>query len=250
MRRRKSKQKHSNPKNASGTAPVKMNSTNHAEQSNKCTQIANKICDWLKKFSDPIIVVTLLLFGATLWLCIVTRDLVKDAEKTAERQLRAYLSINTGSGLRRVPDSILFVIDNFGQTPAKKVRSVANVEFREKGEELPPDFSFPDRDICGNKQSSLPNLGTISPKNPTLSWLHICDEQNQKLNLAEKMELNGFFYGHIDYEDIFDICVSDIMSWTPSTSRTAQAATPARLAARDRPGRLAFPSTPSVSTGG
>jgi hypothetical protein len=62
------------------------------------------------------IVVTLIVAGATIYLYMATKDLVKSGENTAKRQLRAYLSFHCN-----VYDGhIRFTVLNYGQTPAKR----------------------------------------------------------------------------------------------------------------------------------
>jgi hypothetical protein len=54
------------------------------------------ILKWLTKFVEPLPIVTFLLFAATGALYLATRDLVHDAERTAEKQLRAWV-VPTGA---------------------------------------------------------------------------------------------------------------------------------------------------------
>jgi hypothetical protein len=64
---------------------------------------------------------TLVLAGATLFLYLATRSLVRGAEDTAERQLRAYVSVDKarviGVNGSQQPKAHV-VIKNYGQTPA------------------------------------------------------------------------------------------------------------------------------------
>ena len=72
------------------------------------------------KITDSIIAAfTVLLFLATLALWWSTRSLVKGADKTAERQLRAYVHI-TESFFKQVGSDIVITMSykNFGATPA------------------------------------------------------------------------------------------------------------------------------------
>ena len=81
--------------------------------------------DWLKQLREPLTVVTGLLFLATLALYCSTRDLVKGAERTAERQLCAFVFL-TGTGIieKKNGKDILAVahFKNFGQTPAYNMK--------------------------------------------------------------------------------------------------------------------------------
>lgn len=88
-----------------------------------------KKSDPLAKFTGWLVFVTGLLFIATVGLYWATRDLVHDAEKTAERQLRAYLSVtgviitNLEIGKRPVAQ---ITLNNAGQTPANHVHRWAD----------------------------------------------------------------------------------------------------------------------------
>ena len=70
---------------------------------------------------ETLVAFTIILAFSTIFLWVATRDLVSSAEKTARRQLRAYISVvngdielvNGGNGIRAQVK-----IKNFGQTPA------------------------------------------------------------------------------------------------------------------------------------
>jgi hypothetical protein len=75
---------------------------------------------------------TLALGGVTLWLVRKTDGLIRSAEKSSERQLRAYLSVAGMTFVEQNPQGAKFevktVIKNFGQTPAHDVRFRGRVE--------------------------------------------------------------------------------------------------------------------------
>jgi hypothetical protein len=93
------------------------------------------------KITDTLLVaVTFLLFGATIALWWSTRRLVKGAEDTAERQLRAYVDISEvacaivpieGSQTGQVNAASTVTIKNFGATPANSVISTPRTIIRE-----------------------------------------------------------------------------------------------------------------------
>ncbi len=123
-----SEQEHSKPENPEWSAPIIVNGKNETYKSYTCKKIANYSCliwEWIKKFSEPITIVTLLLFGATVALYLATRDLVHDAQHTAERQLRPYVwvEMTTVKYPPKAPDriGIGFRITNSGQTWAQNV---------------------------------------------------------------------------------------------------------------------------------
>lgn len=80
--------------------------------------------DWWHEFrTDPIATFTGFLFLATVLLWWATRNLVKGAERTSERQLRAYLHVKQAQASRD-SEGVLWAkvhIQNYGQTPAYDV---------------------------------------------------------------------------------------------------------------------------------
>jgi hypothetical protein len=130
-----SKQKHSDPEQSIGSAPIVVNGKNKTHKSYACEKIAKYSCAawvWIKNFGEPLTVVTLLLFGATVALYIATRDLITDTEHTAERQLRAYIGVEpihmgkTHSG----EWAFQIAMRNYGQTPARAVQVNGGWEFQ------------------------------------------------------------------------------------------------------------------------
>jgi hypothetical protein len=84
---------------------------------------------WLSSHQFWLVVFTFLLFLATVGLVMATRNLVTDASKTAQRQLRAYV---TATGVNIVPNideagrvigyHAAVVFDNSGSTPTVGLR--------------------------------------------------------------------------------------------------------------------------------
>jgi hypothetical protein len=73
----------------------------------------------------------LLLFAATVALWYATQSLVREAKRSSERQLRAYVAVKSRNAvnvycLKR--PSADFIIENTGQTPAYNVRFIARFE--------------------------------------------------------------------------------------------------------------------------
>lgn len=80
-----------------------------------------------RAFRDPTAVFTFLIFLATVGLFCATRALVKGAEESSRKQLRAYIAVslsdfvNAPQGIaERI--SIYLRLRNCGQTPAKKIK--------------------------------------------------------------------------------------------------------------------------------
>jgi hypothetical protein len=89
---------------------------------------------------------TVMLFGATYALWRSTRDLVRGAERTAERQLRAYATVETINATEitvagRVMWHFQPIWKNGGRTPARRLFVACNCEVLEG--DLPDDFNFP-----------------------------------------------------------------------------------------------------------
>jgi hypothetical protein len=84
------------------------------------------------KITDTLVAAfTALLFFATLALWWSTRSLVRGAEETAQRQLRAYVFVETASithvdDNEGVPEAIV-TIKNFGQTPAYRLVNLTSL---------------------------------------------------------------------------------------------------------------------------
>jgi hypothetical protein len=79
------------------------------------------------KITDTLLVA----FTFTLWWA--TRDLVVGSERTAKRQLRAYISVEMGTNFRqnrRVRFEFRPIVNNNGQTPANEVKILSKIQLR------------------------------------------------------------------------------------------------------------------------
>jgi hypothetical protein len=101
------------------------------------------------------------------------------------------------------PDHIELTMDNFGQTPANHVKFFSNWEFLRIEQQLPKDFSFPEKKGCEESQNVMLGDGPIFPKNALPARRLHCPDEINNLRRAARREINGFYYGHIEYEDIF-----------------------------------------------
>ena len=93
----------------------------------------NRLGTFIHDFREEIVAIgtlsiaafTIILAFATAFLYEATRDLVKGAEETAERQLRAYLGVKSGSRIISHDGGNTFIVEiqiiNSGQTPARRV---------------------------------------------------------------------------------------------------------------------------------
>lgn len=152
------------------------------------------------KVTDTFLVFfTCLLFVATLYLYRATRDLVKGADKTAGRQLRAYVFVKKiNTSIVNNPDiglvdnwRITVELGNGGNTPTKNLLVHTNWDsFPEKP--MPDDFSFPDR-AYGN-----PAPGLIGP-GATLHTPHI-DIPTALIDFVARKFQHVYIWGWADYD--------------------------------------------------
>jgi hypothetical protein len=134
--------------------------------------------------------------GFTLYLAVIAKD-------TEVRQLRAYVDISSSPPIHLTNDRIEFRFDNFGQTPASHIKIFTSWEFAPANENLPKDFKFPDKLECPEAHNVILGDSTLFPKN-SLRWQRLhCPGDLEKIMQAQRSELSAFFYGHIDYVDVF-----------------------------------------------
>lgn len=117
--------------------------------------------------------------------------------KTARRQLRAYVSLDPPRFGKHNLDSIQVMAKNGGQTPAYNVQSHLNYYWLPAGQDLPTNFHFQD---YGNPTSPMKSIAVLNPNAEITFTLGI---DPQKIESVRKKENNLFFYGHVDYRDIF-----------------------------------------------
>jgi hypothetical protein len=140
-----------------------------------------------------------LLFLATAWLAGATWRLVKGADNTAERQLRAYVSVESGAnGRQRKGYKFDFrpVLTNNGVTPAEDVQILSNVGLAPPI--IPENFDYSLR-VAAN-----PSVTTIGPRQGRVHAAIF----HRPLSVAElrkivKGEMGFHVYGTVSYRDIF-----------------------------------------------
>jgi len=152
------------------------------------------------KITDTLLVgVTFLLFLATLALWLATQDLVKDAKHTAERQLRAYISMNPeiirgfGHTEKIVVD---FLTKNHGSTPAFEIDYAFGMGVFPNP--LPKGFTFPAADRFVTDKSAL------FPAANMISWFNndrVLDPDDVKN--VEKDTHRFYVWGTTTYRDAF-----------------------------------------------
>jgi hypothetical protein len=178
--------------------------------------------DWWREFrTDPIATFTGLLFVATVLLWWSTRTLVKGGEKTAERQLRAYVGLSevalelpNYANVDYVPqqqpipgeivrDCVVLIVRNYGETPASRVSTRAYWTVVPVEQRLPIGFAYADRE-------PIPNEGGVGFVGSSFS-LFPDQAFNSRIAIrdvtpfirAGRREVNLYLYGHITYFDIF-----------------------------------------------
>ena len=152
------------------------------------------------KFTDSFLVLfTFLLFVVTGLLWWSTRRLVKGAEDTAQRQLRAYVSIEhaqiTGINNGETPTAQL-TVKNSGQTPAYDLIGIGGIAMGVSWETLAP----PDPQPFEVTQASLAPGAIVNQFNSAPRRLEP-GEREALVNGSRTL----WVYGEIRYRDTFNI---------------------------------------------
>jgi hypothetical protein len=148
-----------------------------------------------------------LIFAATAVLALTTWLLVKGAKKTAERQLRAYVTVqevsmhthrgpSTMGGYGYVVEGpihtyrLAVVLKNGGSTPA--INGKINISHRRFTAEIAPDFDFPDSTNFAN--------ALIGPQVVWLTPAILIPASDLESPLVGNFH---YLWGWIEYDDIF-----------------------------------------------
>jgi hypothetical protein len=136
---------------------------------------------------------------ATAFLFFATRDLVKGADETAERQLRAYIGLHTSEttvypfekgGFAFIAHAEL---RNYGQTPAYDLTVRSNVKI-----DAPENVPFDD---LPGLERGVPSIAFRDVGfHVNIGW-PISEED--KVALYERRKV-FFFWGRVEYKDAFD----------------------------------------------
>lgn len=161
-------------------------------------------------FTLFLVIFTALLWGSTHRLWKVTSDTLTHAERTAIRQLRAYVSVKEilmeqfrhpdkptiYAGITQQGDIHHFrmgaIVENGGATPTRKAIINVNHELRDTA--LPSNFTFPDGELTEN--AAIGPGGTYGTPGFFVSIADI-----RKIIAKEK---KLYVWGWIDYNDVFD----------------------------------------------
>lgn len=146
---------------------------------------------------------TAFLFVATVFLYRATRDLVNGAEKTAEKQLRAYVMVTpmephcvTHFDTSHTVELALDV-RNVGQTPAYELTTYSWMDIQPYP--LPNDFRF-----SGPSSNSPTSKTTLPPGQMVRNTTGSARAPDQGvIDAVLRGELTIFVWGHTDYKDAF-----------------------------------------------
>lgn len=145
---------------------------------------------------------TILLALSTIFLWVATRDLVRGAEKTAERQLRAYVFAYNGQvnvvqigATKTLAYKLSIELRNFGQTPARRYttwidNTVTNVD----------DLPFTERPPLIDKKRSAP---TIIGPTASITIEFSTPFEIGELDAIRDTKKAIFIWGGCDYVDVF-----------------------------------------------
>jgi hypothetical protein len=162
--------------------------------------------EFLSKLPEILLVLftgLLVVFTGTLWWA--TRGLVRSAEATAERQLRAYVFPEAGGEIHgaRGPSTTQTLeldvrVKNYGQTPA--YGAVGNTWVEVDAWPLPDDFQFEGPPASGPiVTSAIPPGGWISFHAGTNRPF-----DKEEIDAIRSGQLRIYIYGNIRYRDAFD----------------------------------------------
>jgi hypothetical protein len=149
-------------------------------------------------------IVTLMLWGATV-------GLVRSAERTAERQLRAYFDLKSASVLDFVENGqpvVMLGFENVGETPAKDVVCRLHTQIR--------PISDQPRDIDVDPSSSTASksaIGRGGALTTSLSSQTLTRDLLEQYNAANPHSLLRGLFGTKTFTGTADICASECCFW-------------------------------------
>ena len=143
-----------------------------------------------------------LLVFVTVWLVLVTRALVDGAKDTAERQLRAYISVEPGGNFRQsqkrktVFEFTPNIVNN-GLTPANDVIIHTNIGVVPPI--IPPNFDYSSTLIGPN-----PSRATIGPRQSKFNGTFLFRNIDRKeMRLIVNKQKCFHLFGRVEYKDVF-----------------------------------------------
>jgi hypothetical protein len=174
-------------------APATAQPTETAEEG---TEFWPVIHGYRLKITDTLVAgFTALLFIATMALWWATQRLVRGADQTAERQLRAYLGLDK-MGFRSESYFAQYEVGfrNFGTTPANNVRIRLDTDLRDATDDRPFTIG--------------PNFQSYGPLSPTQVTVALADEDREFDTEEWDSIYNGskvlYVFGEVLYDDCFN----------------------------------------------
>lgn len=168
---------------------------------------------WLEKTAVAI---------AVLAFCAAAGQYLR-ASDTEKRSLRAYVSVNSiMPQLKTAPIGLNVFVQNGGQTPAYNVYVHLSWEPVPIGEKLPAGFGYPDQ---GDSDLARSSLAILSGGSGSKEIGFTIPFDHEVFSKVESHANEGYFYGHVDYDDIFDghwlteICYRYTFEGTPENGR-------------------------------
>ena len=151
---------------------------------------------WTVIFSGSLVIVTVALVGATSFLWRATRRLVIGADKTAERQLRAYVFPRKPEiiGLFSDKPRMTCRIRNFGQTPAYDLNIAATIFL---GVEPLREVPVPDR-------FNYPPDFALGPSGECVIFREAGELNAHQVADIRSGRMAIYFRGIVTYKDAFD----------------------------------------------
>lgn len=172
------------------------------------------------KITDTLIALfTALLFFATIALWLSTRGLVRGADDTSKKQLRAYIGVQdivlkcagfSDQNYRPIDrsighihkDFILLTIKNFGLTPAYDTRIWVNWQSTAYPQRLSDRFSYPDQGIVDENEPQVTVSQHVLHRDQSYTGI-IAIYDLSPFILTKQQKTMLYIYGHIDYRDIY-----------------------------------------------
>jgi hypothetical protein len=164
--------------------------------------IAGRVCtgEWLHRHGEKLIALFTVILGIATWLLWrATQALVKGAEATAKRQLRAYVLLESAKikhvAVGEKPKATV-KIKNFGQTPAYQLTHWAAMEYATFPRTEDPDMSDPE----GMPIAHIGQGGRLAKEVPLDNGSELSGEQFEAIN-SGKAAL--YLIGRAAYVDAF-----------------------------------------------
>jgi hypothetical protein len=147
-----------------------------------------------------IAVFTIILGSATWFLYGATRDLVREAETTAERQLRAYVFVCKSSreGAASPSPEFRIMVKNFGQTPARNGTYWVSSKIDEYSSVA--GFDRPNDAGSGRFELAPSDVSTVTGINVEPNKLRVVGDS---LAAFRDNKIAFFVFGEINYTDAF-----------------------------------------------